>query len=161
MNNTIFNNKFFRDVINFNHCDFLGFGSAQSPAIGIRNYLNDPNETSAIAEGTIYNSVICGNLETEIVMDTLLDFVGQVNFDIQHCFIQSEQEYQETFYQNNIWRIELDDLLNPAFNSISDMDYGFSTSSILNGNGFATSVTIDILGTFRNNPPDIGALEQN
>ena len=94
-------------------------------------------------------------------MDTLLDFVGQVNFDIQHCFIQSEQEYQEAFYQNNIWRIELDDLLNPAFNSISDMDYGFSTSSILNGNGFATSVTIDILGTFRNNPPDIGALEQN
>ena len=43
---------------NFNHCDFLGFGSAQSPAIGIRNYLNDPNETASISEGVLYNSII-------------------------------------------------------------------------------------------------------
>lgn len=146
---------------NFNHCNFLGFGSAQSPAIGIRNYLNDPNETSNISEGTIYNSIICGNLETEIVMDTLIDFVGQLNFDIQNCFIQSEEEYQEAFYQNNIWRLELDNNLDPLFNSISDLDYGFPPESPLNGNGFSTSVITDILGTFRNNPPDIGAIEQN
>ena len=146
---------------NFNHCDFLGFGSAQSPAIGIRNYLNDPNETASISEGVIYNSIICGNLETEIILDTIIDFPGQLNFDFQNCFIQSEEEYTDAFYQNNIWRIDLDNSTDPQFNSISDMDYGFSTNSILNANGFSTSVTTDILGNFRNNPPDIGAIEQN
>jgi len=146
---------------NFNHCDFLGFGSAQSPAIGIRNYLNDPNETASISEGVLYNSIISGNLETEIVLDTIIDFPGQLNLDFQNCFIQSEEEYNDTFYQNNIWRIDLDNSTDPQFNSISDMDYGFSSSSILNANGFATSVTTDILGNFRNNPPDIGAIEQN
>lgn len=146
---------------NFNHCDFLGFGSAQSPAIGIRNYLNDPNETASISEGVLYNSIISGNLETEIVLDTIIDFPGQLNLDFQNCFIQSEEEYNDAFYQNNIWRIDLDNSTDPQFNSISDMDYGFSSSSILNANGFATSVTTDILGNFRNNPPDIGAIEQN
>ena len=146
---------------NFNHCDFLGFGSAQSPAIGIRNYLNDPNETASISEGVLYNSIISGNLETEIVLDTIIDFPGQLNLDFQNCFIQSEEEYNDAFYQNNIWRIDLDNSTDPQFNSISDMDYGFSSSSILNANGFATSVTTDLLGNFRNNPPDIGAIEQN
>ena len=81
--------------------------------------------------------------------------------NFQNCFIQSEEEYNDAFYQNNIWRIDLDNSTDPQFNSISDMDYGFSSSSILNANGFATSVTTDILGNFRNNPPDIGAIEQN
>lgn len=146
---------------NFNHCDFLGFGAAQSPAIGIRNYLNDPNQTGSITEGVIYNSIICGNLETEIVLDTIIDFPGQLNLDIQNCFIQAEEEYQDSFYQNIIWRIGLDNTTDPQFNSISEMDYGFSATSILNGNGFATAVTADILGNFRNNPPDIGAIEEN
>ena len=146
---------------NFNHCNFLGYGSAQSPAIGIRNYFNDPNETSVISEGVIYNSIIGGSLETEIIMDTIVDFPGQLNFDIQHCFIQAEEEYNASFYQNNIWRIELDNALDPLFNSISDMDYGFSDQSPLQGNGFSSSVLFDIMGNLRNNPPDIGAIEQN
>jgi hypothetical protein len=146
---------------NFNHCNFLGYGSAQSPAIGIRNYFNDPNETSVISEGVIYNSIIGGSLETEIIMDTIVDFPGQLNFDIQHCFIQAEEEYNASFYQNNIWRIELDNSLDPLFNSISDMDYGFSDQSPLQGNGFSSSVLFDIMGNLRNNPPDIGAIEQN
>ena len=94
-------------------------------------------------------------------MDTIIDFPGQLNLDIQNCFIQAEEEYQDSFYQNIIWRIGLDNTTDPQFNSISEMDYGFSATSILNGNGFATAVTADILGNFRNNPPDIGAIEEN
>ncbi len=146
---------------NFNHCNFLGYGTAQSPAIGIKNYFNNPNETSVISEGVIYNSIIGGSLETEIIMDTITDFPGQLNFDIQHCFIQAEEEYNASFYQNNIWRVELDEALNPLFNSIVDMDYGFAEQSPLQGNGFSSSVLFDILGNLRNNPPDIGAIEQN
>ena len=146
---------------NFNHCNFLGYGSAQSPAVGIRNYLNDPTETGSISEGVVYNSIISGNLETEIVLDTIIDFPGQLNLDFQNCFIQSEEEYQDGFYQNVIWRIGFDNNTDPQFNSITDMDYGFASNSLLHGNGFATSVLTDILGNFRNNPPDIGAIEQN
>ena len=65
----------------------MGYGAAQSPAIGIRNYYDDPAIGSDITEGIIYNSVISGNLETEIVMDTIQNFSGQLNFDIQHCCV--------------------------------------------------------------------------
>jgi hypothetical protein len=145
---------------NFNHCNFLGYGGAQSPAIGIRNFL-DPNDISGIPEGILYNSIIGGNLETEIIMDTIQEFQGQLNFDIQNCFIQSEEQYSDSFYQNNIWRISFNELMDPLFNSITDSDFGFVAGSPLNGNGFATSVITDILGNLRNNPPDIGAIEQN
>ena len=57
---------------NFNHCDFLGYGAAQSPAIGIRNYYDDPSIVSNIDEGKIYNSVLSGNIESELVLDTIL-----------------------------------------------------------------------------------------
>lgn len=146
---------------NFNHCNFLGYGGAQSPAIGIRNFLNDPNEISGIPEGILYNSIICGNLETEIIMDTIQEFQGQLNFDIQNCFIQSEEQYSDSFYQNNIWRISFNELMDPLFNSITDSDFGFGAGSPLHGNGFATSVITDILGNLRNNPPDISAIEEN
>ncbi len=146
---------------NFNQCNFMGFDGAQSPAIGIRNYLNDPNEASGIPEGAIYNSIICGNLETEIVMDTIQQFPGQLNFDIRNCFIQSEEQYNDPFYQNNIWRISLDEQMNPLFTSVADNDFGFSVTSPLQGAGFASSVITDILGNLRNNPPDIGAIEVN
>jgi len=145
---------------NFNHCNFLGYGGAQSPAIGIRNYI-DPNDISGIPEGILYNSIIGGNLETEIIMDTIQEFQGQLNFDIKNCFIQSEEEYSDSFYQNNIWRISFNEFMDPLFNSITDSDFGFGSASPLNGNGFATSVITDILGNLRNNPPDIGAIEQN
>ena len=101
------------------------------------------------------------SVETEIVLDTIIDFPGQLNLDFQNCFIQSEEEYQDAFYQNIIWRIGFDNNTDPQFNSITDMDYGFASNSLLHGNGFATSVLTDILGNFRNNPPDIGAIEQN
>ena len=146
---------------NFNHCNFMGYGAAQSPAIGIRNYYDAPNAGYDISEGIIYNSVISGNLETEIVLDTIQNFAGQLNFDFQNCFIESEIEYEDPFYQNCIWRIGFDNFLNPSFNDISLYDFGFPNSSPLQGSGFGTAVFTDILGNFRNNPPDIGAIEQN
>jgi len=146
---------------NFNHCNIMGYGSAQSPAIGIRNYYDDPTIASDITEGVLYNSVVSGNLETEIILDTIQNTSGQLNFDIQHCFIQAEEQYQDSFYENCIWRIALDNDLLPGFNNITEFDYGFSSGSVLQGAGFGTSVFTDILGNFRNNPPDIGAIEQN
>ena len=146
---------------NFNHCNFMGYGAAQSPAIGIRNYYDDPLVGSDITEGVLYNTVVSGNLETELVMDTIQNFSGQLNFDIQHCFVQAEEEYQDSFYENCIWRVALDNFMLPGFNNISEFDFGFSNSSVLQGAGFGTAVFTDILGNFRNNPPDIGAIEQN
>ena len=146
---------------NFNHCNFMGYGAAQSPAVGIRNYFEDPNTGYEIIEGAIYNSVISGDLATEIAMDTIQNFAGQLNFDIQNCFIESEEIFIDSFYENCVWRIDSDLNLNPNFNDIGNFDFGFPSSSPLNGVGFGTAVFTDIFGSFRNNPPDIGAIEMN
>lgn len=146
---------------NFNHCNFLGYGAAQSPAIGIRNYYDDPSLVSNIEEGVLYNSILSGNIESEIVLDTILTPSTTLNLDIQNCFIQANEIYTESFFTNCLWRVGLDDLYRPQFNDIGIGDFGFTENSPLQGAGFGTSVITDILGNFRNNPPDIGAIEEN
>jgi hypothetical protein len=146
---------------NFNHCDFLGYGAAQSPAIGIRNYYDDPSIVSNIDEGKIYNSVLSGNIESELVLDTILTPSTFLNLDIQNCFIQANEVYTEPFFLNCLWRVGLDEFYKPKFNDVGLGDFGFSNDSPLQGSGFGSSILTDILGNFRNNPPDIGAIEEN
>ncbi|MBM3418095.1 MAG: right-handed parallel beta-helix repeat-containing protein [Bacteroidetes bacterium] len=142
---------------NFNHCDLLGYGSSQNPAVGISNfYTNYQTATTnvgSINEGILYNCVIAGNLQTEIAMDTIQMSGVVLNFDFKNCLIKSETVQTDAFYQNIFWN------QNPLFTDVSLNDFSFSLNSILNGNGIASPVVTDILGNLRNNPPDIGAIE--
>lgn len=142
---------------NFNHCNLLGYGGATTPAVGISNYYNDyANQTQnigSIDEGIIQNSVITGNLEGEIAFDTISTMGGDLNFDIHHCLIKRSPQANDIFYNNIFWNY------NPLFNNVNDNDYTFLTSSKLNNNGTPSSVSFDINGAIRNNPPDIGAYE--
>jgi hypothetical protein len=142
---------------NFNHCDLLGYGTSQSPAVGISNYYNDfangTQNIGSINEGVIHNSIISGGQTSEIAFDTIPDAMVTLSFDIKNCLIKREPVSTSNYYSNIFWNN------NPLFTSITDNDFSFAAGSVLNSNGFATTVSLDINGTPRNNPPDIGAIE--
>ncbi|NCA22324.1 MAG: right-handed parallel beta-helix repeat-containing protein, partial [Crocinitomicaceae bacterium] len=144
---------------NFNHCDILGYGSSSSPAVGISNYFTNSatNTTNvgSINEGKLYNCILTGNLTTELAIDTLLLAGVTLDFDFRNCLIKSEEIQTDAFYQNILWNNA------PLFTDPSIFDFTFSPNSVLNGNGFITSVITDIFGNPRSNPPDIGAIEVN
>ncbi|MFM7667816.1 MAG: right-handed parallel beta-helix repeat-containing protein, partial [Bacteroidota bacterium] len=142
---------------NFNHCDLLGYGASQNPAVGISNYFTNyqtvTTNVGSINEGVLYNCVLSGNLATELAIDTIQMSGVNLNFDFKNCLIKSETIQTDTFYQSILWNN------NPLFSDLTFYDFSFLPTSILNGNGFATSVVTDIFGNPRNNPPDIGAIE--
>jgi len=142
---------------NFNHCDLLGYGSSQNPAVGISNFFTNyetaTTNVGSINEGILYNCVLTGNLATELAIDTIQMSGVNLNFDFKNCLIKSETVQTDAFYQNIFWN------QNPLFTDVSLNDFSFSLNSILNGNGIASPVVTDILGNLRNNPPDIGAIE--
>ena len=142
---------------NFNHCDLLGYGSSQNPAVGISNFYTDystsTTNVASIHEGKLYNCILSGNLETELAIDTIQMAGVNLNFDFKNCLIKSQQIQSDSFYQNIFWNN------NPMFIDINNFDFKFASSSILNANGISSSVVTDILGNPRNNPPDIGAIE--
>ena len=144
---------------NFNHCDLLGYGSSQNPAVGISNYFTNyqtaTTNVGSINEGILYNCVLSGNLTTELAIDTIQLSGVNLNFDFKNCLIKSEIEQTDAFYQSIYWNND------PMFTDPATYDFSFLPSSTLNGNGFATSVVTDIFGNLRNNPPDIGAIELN
>jgi hypothetical protein len=147
---------------NFNHCNLLGYGDsdAATPAVGISNYYNDYSTSTtnigSINEGKIYNSVIYGNQDSEIVFDTISDAAITLNFDIRNCLIKRQTAATENYYTSIFWNY------NPLFVNVAEDDYLFPASSKLNNNADpALSIPFDILGNNRPTltPPDIGAYE--
>ncbi|MCF8432837.1 MAG: right-handed parallel beta-helix repeat-containing protein [Crocinitomicaceae bacterium] len=142
---------------NFNHCDLLGYGTSQSPAVGISNFYNDyangTQNIGSINEGVIYNSIIYGGQISEIAFDTIPDAMVTLSFDIKNCLIKREPVSTSNYYSNIFWNN------NPLFTSVTNDDYSFAAGSVLNSNGFVTSVDMDINGIGRGIPPDIGAIE--
>lgn len=144
---------------NFNHCNLVGYGNAQVPAVGISNYFSN-NATGittvgSIGEGTLTNCVIAGNLNNELVFDTLNVGGVVLNFNVNHCLIRNAVINTDPFFTSNIWNE------NPLFEDTAQGDFLFLINSPLNNQGVNSSVTVDILGSPRNNPPDIGAVEVN
>ena len=146
---------------NFNHCNLLGYGDsdAATPAVGISNFYNDYSTSTtnigSINEGKIYNSVIYGNQDTEIVFDTISDAAITLNFDIRNCLIKRQTSATENYYTSIFWNY------NPLFNDVTADDYLFPTTSKLNNNADpALSLPLDLKGSSRSiSTPDIGAYE--
>lgn len=144
---------------NFNHCNLVGYGNSQAPAVGISNFYNDyangTTNVGSINEGKFFNCIIAGNLNSEMAIDTIQLAGVNLNFDFRNCLIVSEIIPQENYYQDIFWNE------NPLFENTQQGDFLFTSNSVLNANGIVTTVTNDLFGTPRNNPPDIGAIELN
>jgi hypothetical protein len=144
-----------------NHCHLIGYGNGQEvgAAVGISNYfvdqINQVTNVGSINEGTITNSVIYGNLDNELAIDTLSDIAITLNFDFRNNLIRSTTVFTEPFYVDNIWNNE------PLFYNIGDNDFHWYSTSPLDGGAsftFPTSSGLDIEGVVRSGP-DIGAYE--
>ncbi len=145
---------------NFNHCHLLSYGPGDNvgAAVGITNYFNDT--IGPINEGTITNSVIYGNGNYEVAMDT--STLGTIVLNFQRNLIRADVPFTDAFYTNgNIWNDE------PLFNDISNRIYTWANGSPLDGAGdSAFGITLgmnpgtDICVNPRDPAaPDIGAYE--
>jgi hypothetical protein len=145
----------------FNFCHLLGYGNgdASTPAVGISNYYNDyangVTNIGSINEGRIINSVIWGNLSSEIVFDTIPDAAITLNFDIRNCVVKRETPATENYYSGIQWNSD------PLFTDIDLNDFTYPISSPLNNQGNAAFwIPTDILGISRSSStPDLGAYE--
>ncbi len=145
----------------FNFCHLLGYGNgdASTPAVGISNYYNDyangVTNIGSINEGRIINSVIWGNLSSEIVFDTIPDAAINLNFDIRNCVVKRETPATENYYSGIQWNSD------PLFTDIDLNDFTYPISSPLNNQGNAAFwIPTDILGISRSSStPDLGAYE--
>ena len=87
-------------------------------------------------------------------MDTIQMSGVVLNFDIRNTLLRSEHIYTDSFYDASVlWNGS------PLFTDPDAFDFSFGVNSDLQGNGFTTAVINDIFGNARNNPPDIGAIE--
>jgi hypothetical protein len=145
----------------FNFCHLLGYGNgeASTPAVGISNYYNDyangVTNIGSINEGRIINSVIWGNLSSEIVFDTIPDAAITLNFDIRNSVIKREFPATENYYSGIQWNTD------PLFTDIDLNDFTFPINSPLNNQGNAAFwIPTDLLGISRSSStPDLGAFE--
>ena len=141
---------------NFNHCHLLGYGGSQVPTVGISNYFYNSvtgvTSLGNIGEGSISNSIISGNLNAEIVVDTLSQG-STVNLNIHHSLIKHQEVPTAAYFSNILWNAD------PLFTDVAEGDFTFSNTSPLQGSGIPSAVLTDILGNPRNNPPDLGAYE--
>lgn len=145
---------------NFNHCHLLSYGSGDNvgSAVGITNYYQDT--IGPINEGTITNSVIYGNGDYEVVMDT--SGLGTLVLNFDYNLIKAQTPFTDAFFNSNtVWN------QNPLFSEVANLNYMWPSNSPLNaaGNAFyqvtnLSTLGADICGTGRNfSQPDIGAYE--
>ncbi len=145
---------------NLNNCHLLGYGTGgnSAAAVGISNYYsNQQTQTTTIAsinEGTITNSIIYGNVDHEIAIDTISDVAITLNFDFQYNLIKSETIFTSPIFNptNNVWNSE------PLFMDPSSYDFHSSSTSPMIDAGGPMSTPVDIEGNGRI-IPDIGAYE--
>ncbi len=146
---------------NFRHCQFLGLGTdGNQPAVAIKNYFTRSDGITYIGsvnEGEIYNSIIYGSGESQIVYDTITNNGAvDINYTYSHNLItQEEPLLDDPNFSNNLWN------QSPAFEDEAELIYKIKTGSPCNNYGSSNfAVSFDIEGTTRNpGSPDIGAYE--
>jgi len=99
----------------------------------------------------LFNNIFWGNLRDEII------FSGEkIALSAANNIFRSKIYEQVLNTNNNLLNVPSDLLFrNPRL-----FDYSLPSTSPATGKGISTSITTDILGKIRKNPPDIGAFER-
>jgi hypothetical protein len=154
---------------NFNHCNLLGYSGGQDAgaAVGISNYfvdqINGVTNVGSIDEGTITNSVIYGDLDYELAIDTIPNIAINLNFNFSNNLIRSETIFTSSIFSGNIWN------MTPLFKNLEERNYTLYSKSPMNDAGNCNfpitnsfNPGMDIVGNPRKVcplSPDIGAYE--
>lgn len=122
---------------NFNNCHLVGYGNSGTTgaAVGITNhYIREDNiqYIGSVNEGTITNSVIYGNLDHELVLDTIPDVAITLNFLFDNNVIRSTDIYTDPFFNNNSWNTD------PQFIDVGENDFTYGGGSPLFNTGSDT-----------------------
>jgi hypothetical protein len=110
------------------------------------------NETGAgEMQIRLFNNIFWGNLRDEVL------FAGEnINLSAANNIFRTQTFREVLNVNNNLLNVPADSL----FRSPRRFDYRLPSTSPAIGKGIATSITTDILGKTRKNPPDIGAFER-
>lgn len=110
------------------------------------------NETGAgELQIRLFNNIFWGNLPDEVL------FAGEnINLSAANNIFRTQTFREILNVNNNLLNVPADSL----FRSPRRFDYRLPSTSPAIGKGIATSITTDILGKTRKNPPDIGAFER-
>ncbi|MDW8296725.1 MAG: choice-of-anchor Q domain-containing protein, partial [Raineya sp.] len=99
----------------------------------------------------LFNNIFWGNLRDEVL------FVGEkINLSAANNIFRTQRYREVLNVNNNLLNVPSDSL----FRSPRRFDYRLPSTSPALGKGISTSITTDILGKTRKNPPDIGAFER-
>lgn len=147
---------------NFNFCHILGYGSGDNvaAAVGLSNYYvdyaNAVTNVGSINEGTITNSILYGNLDHELAIDTISDVAITLNFLFKNNVIRSDDIFSGPYFPYNIWNSD------PQFMDVSTGDFHwYSTSPMEASADNFYGIPFDIENKARNgSTPDIGAYEK-
>ena len=138
----------------FNHCTINNFWTAtsrSSPALVLNNYYeaNSTIYVRPIVRASFNNSIIYGDIDNEIVIDTVPG--NFANYRFNHCLVKTDQPINSNFV--NIKRN-----LSPNYTSNSSLK--LKSSSVCIGQADPVYfLSTDLENNSRSNPADIGCYE--
>ncbi len=146
----------------FTHCTFNNnWSSPEQQAVYISNYSAETTpETKDLTAATLNNCIIYGSYSNEMILDKKSEAV--FNYQFNSCLIKSNKTndplYQfdtDPLHYNGIIINKDPKFFNPNINNFSIDN---NSSAFAKGNS-AYLIPIDILGTTRTLPPDLGAYQ--
>lgn len=138
----------------------------QLPSVLLNNFIIDEEEnvfTNDLSEANFTNCIIYGNDNPELLLEK--EDTAAFNFKFTNCLIRFEDNsghfagdqynFEDiSLYENVIFNQD------PEFLDPTQNKFQIANGSIADGTGIIFgNLSIDIFGTLRNSPPDLGAFE--
>jgi len=138
----------------FNHCTISNYWNSTTrttPGLVLNNYyeVGATVYVRPFIKATFHNTIIYGNNDNEITLDTITGF--SVNYFFNHCMIKTDQPTNGKF-------VSLQKNIDPLFSSFSRMTLS-STSPAIDAADNNYLLFLDIDENTRSNPADIGSFE--
>jgi len=153
---------------NFRHCtigNYWNYNTRQTSSLLLNNYYKDVNDYIQIrplVKATFENSIIYGNLENEITLDTTI-YGGLFNYYFDHCLLQTGLSMTNPSHFSVCVKSAINPFADPTNN---DYTHSAGSAAVDAGSSIITNtppaLMFDILGHSRNlgTAPDIGAYER-
>lgn len=154
---------------NFRHCTFVNYwggGVRQTPTLLLNNYYEDGGVIAAPFQAYFGNSIVYGNIDSEIGFDLVDQFTPQFQFEKSLIKIDPDIDTNFPSVFTNIIKNPFPAL---DFKSTFDNDYRLDTLTVaqdagdINITNVAPLISTDNTGTVNrviNNIPDMGAFER-